>query len=57
VDQGVNQADTPIFEGTDPETVFQETVMMRIGVDRVLRYDFNLSQGRHKTEVNERHEK
>lgn len=35
-----------IFEGTDRETVIQETVMTRVGVDRVLRYAFNLAQSR-----------
>ncbi|KAK0371786.1 D-malate dehydrogenase [Colletotrichum limetticola] len=35
-----------IFEGTDRETVIQETVMTRIGVDRVLRYAFDLAQSR-----------
>ncbi|GAA1477366.1 tartrate dehydrogenase [Nocardioides aestuarii] len=35
-----------IFEGTERETVLQETVMTRIGVDRVLRYAFELAQAR-----------
>ncbi|GKT82219.1 tartrate dehydrogenase (D-malate dehydrogenase) [Colletotrichum tofieldiae] len=35
-----------MFEGTDRETVIQETVMTRIGVDRVLRYAFDLAQSR-----------
>lgn len=35
-----------IFEGTDRETVIQETVMTRTGVDRVLRYAFDLAQSR-----------
>ncbi|MFD5629135.1 tartrate dehydrogenase [Streptomyces sp. NPDC127072] len=35
-----------IFEGTDRETVLQETVMTRIGVDRVLRYAFELASAR-----------
>ncbi|KAK8070193.1 hypothetical protein PG994_006809 [Apiospora phragmitis] len=35
-----------IFEGTDRETVVQETVMTRMGVDRVLRYAFDLAQSR-----------
>ncbi|KAI1344553.1 hypothetical protein F5Y15DRAFT_411384 [Xylariaceae sp. FL0016] len=35
-----------IFEGTDRETVVQETVMTRTGVDRVLRYAFELAQSR-----------
>ncbi|KAI1399942.1 tartrate dehydrogenase [Hypoxylon fuscum] len=35
-----------IFEGTERETVIQETVMTRTGVDRVLRYAFELAQSR-----------
>lgn len=35
-----------IFEGTDRETVLQETVMTRTGVDRVLRYAFDLASTR-----------
>ncbi|KAI1387011.1 tartrate dehydrogenase [Hypoxylon trugodes] len=35
-----------IFEGTERETVIQETVMTRVGVDRVLRYAFDLAQRR-----------
>lgn len=35
-----------IFEGTDREIVMQETVMTRFGVDRVLRYAFELAQSR-----------
>ncbi|MFE3190824.1 tartrate dehydrogenase [Nocardia sp. NPDC059240] len=35
-----------IFEGTDRETVVQETVMTRTGVDRILRYAFELAQRR-----------
>ena len=37
-----------IFEGTDRETVLQETVMTRHGVDRVLRYAFDLAKARPK---------
>ncbi|KEF52290.1 D-malate dehydrogenase [Exophiala aquamarina CBS 119918] len=37
-----------IFEGTDRETVIQETVMTRTGVDRVLKYAFDLAQSRPK---------
>ncbi|KAI1847537.1 hypothetical protein JX265_000788 [Neoarthrinium moseri] len=40
-----------IFEGTDRETVVQETVMTRVGVDRVLRYAFNLAQSRPKKKL------
>ncbi|CEI61660.1 D-malate dehydrogenase [decarboxylating] [Fusarium venenatum] len=35
-----------MFEGTERETVIQDTVMTRVGVDRVLRYAFNLAQSR-----------
>ncbi|MBQ1092783.1 tartrate dehydrogenase [Streptomyces sp. B93] len=35
-----------IFEGTERETVMQETVMTRTGVDRVLRYAFELADSR-----------
>ncbi|MFD0434919.1 tartrate dehydrogenase [Streptomyces chartreusis] len=35
-----------IFEGTERETVVQETVMTRTGVDRVLRYAFELAAAR-----------
>ncbi|WP_313815213.1 tartrate dehydrogenase [Citricoccus sp.] len=35
-----------LFEGTDRETVMQETVMTRTGVDRILKYAFNLAQSR-----------
>jgi tartrate dehydrogenase/decarboxylase/D-malate dehydrogenase len=37
-----------IFEGTDREVVTQETVMTRTGVDRILKYAFELSQRREK---------
>ncbi|KAK5633568.1 hypothetical protein RRF57_009282 [Xylaria bambusicola] len=35
-----------MFEGTDREIVMQETVMTRFGVDRVLKYAFDLAQSR-----------
>ncbi len=35
-----------MFEGTDREIVMQETVMSRVGVDRVLRYAFDLAARR-----------
>lgn len=35
-----------MFPGTDREVVIQETVMTRIGVDRVLRYAFELANSR-----------
>lgn len=40
-----------IFEGTERETVMQETVMTRHGVDRILRFAFDLAatRGRHLT--------
>lgn len=37
-----------IFEGTDREIVMQETVMTRTGVDRILKYAFDLAQNRPK---------
>jgi len=37
-----------IFPGTDREVVMQETVMTRIGIDRVLRFAFELAQRREK---------
>jgi tartrate dehydrogenase/decarboxylase/D-malate dehydrogenase len=37
-----------IFEGTDRETVVQETVMTRTGVDRILNYAFDRAQSRPK---------
>ena len=37
-----------IFPGTDREVVIQETIMTRIGVDRILRFAFNLAQRRPK---------
>ncbi len=35
-----------MFPGTEREFVLQETVMTRIGVDRILKYAFNLAQKR-----------
>lgn len=35
-----------IFPGTDREIVMQETVMTRVGVDRILRYAFDLAKKR-----------
>lgn len=37
-----------MFEGTDREVVVQETVMSRIGTDRVLKFAFELAQKRPK---------
>ncbi|QII07281.1 tartrate dehydrogenase [Rhodococcoides fascians A25f] len=37
-----------MFEGTDRETVLQETVMTRTGVDRILKYAFDLAETRPK---------
>lgn len=37
-----------MFEGTDRETVLQETVMTRTGVDRILKYAFDLAASRPK---------
>lgn len=37
-----------IFEGTDRETVVQETVLTRTGVDRIVKFAFELAQRRPK---------
>jgi tartrate dehydrogenase/decarboxylase / D-malate dehydrogenase len=37
-----------IFEGTERETVLQETIMTRVGVDRILNYAFELAARRPK---------
>ncbi|MEO7055285.1 MAG: tartrate dehydrogenase [Caldimonas sp.] len=37
-----------MFEGTDREVVVQETVMSRVGIDRVLKYAFELAMSRPK---------
>jgi tartrate dehydrogenase/decarboxylase/D-malate dehydrogenase len=37
-----------IFPGTDREVVVQETVLTRIGVDRILKFAFDLAQSRPK---------
>jgi len=37
-----------IYEGTSEETVVQQTVFTRTGVDRVLRFAFNLARSRRK---------
>jgi len=37
-----------MFEGTEREIVMQETVMTRVGVDRVLRFAFDLARSRPK---------
>ena len=37
-----------MFEGTAREVVVQETVMSRVGIDRVLKYAFTLAQSRPK---------
>jgi tartrate dehydrogenase/decarboxylase/D-malate dehydrogenase len=37
-----------IFPGTDREVVVQETIMTRTGVDRILKFAFNLAQKRPK---------
>ena len=37
-----------VFEGTDRETVIQETVMTRTGVDRILKFAFDLARSRTK---------
>jgi tartrate dehydrogenase/decarboxylase/D-malate dehydrogenase len=35
-----------MFQGTEREVVIQETIMTRIGVDRILKYAFDLAQSR-----------
>ena len=40
-----------MFEGTDREFVLQETVMTRIGVDRILKFAFELASKREKKHV------
>ena len=40
-----------IFAGTERETVIQETVMTRIGVDRVLKYAFELASRRPRAKL------
>jgi tartrate dehydrogenase/decarboxylase/D-malate dehydrogenase len=40
-----------MFAGTEREVVIQETVMTRLGVDRVLRYAFDLAQTRKRRHV------
>lgn len=37
-----------IFEGTEREVVLQETVMTRVGVDRILKFAFELARSRDK---------
>ena len=37
-----------MYEGTEREIVIQETVMSRIGVDRVLKFAFELARSRPK---------
>ena len=40
-----------VFEGTDREVVLQETIMTRTGVDRVLRYAFELAATRSRKKL------
>jgi tartrate dehydrogenase/decarboxylase/D-malate dehydrogenase len=40
-----------IFPGTEREVVMQETVMTRIGVDRILRFAFDLAQRRPRSKL------
>lgn len=37
-----------VFQGTDREVVFQQTIFTRAGVDRILRYAFQLAHSRKK---------
>jgi tartrate dehydrogenase/decarboxylase/D-malate dehydrogenase len=39
------------FEGTEREVVIQETVMTRVGVDRILKYAYELAQTRPKKHI------
>ena len=40
-----------MYEGTEREIVIQETVMSRVGVDRVLKFAFELAQSRPATQA------
>ena len=40
-----------MYAGTEREIVIQETVMSRVGVDRILRYAFELARGRPRRHV------
>src|SRR6266567_4697798 len=40
-----------VFDGTDRETVFQQTIFTRTGVDRILKYAFELGQTRPRKHV------
>ncbi|KAJ0158364.1 D-malate dehydrogenase [decarboxylating] [Colletotrichum tanaceti] len=44
-----------MFEGTEREMAMQETVMTRVGVDRVLRYAFELARSRPRKRLTSRH--
>ncbi len=35
-----------VFEGTERETVFQQTIFTRVGVDRIMKFAFDLAQTR-----------
>ena len=45
-----------MYPGTEREIVMQETVMSRIGVDRVLKFAFELAQSRPKKHLTSRHQ-
>jgi len=40
-----------VFDGTDRETVFQQTIFTRTGVDRILKYAFELGETRPRKHV------
>ena len=40
-----------VFEGTDRETVFQQTIFTRTGVDRIMKFAFELAQTRRAKHV------
>jgi tartrate dehydrogenase/decarboxylase/D-malate dehydrogenase len=40
-----------MFEGTPRETVFQDTILTRVGVDRIMRYAFELARTRPRKKV------
>src|SRR5436190_12203992 len=40
-----------VFEGTERETVFQQTIFTRVGVDRIMKFAFELAQTRNAKHV------
>ena len=41
-----------MYQGTDREIVVQETVMSRVGIDRVQKFAFELAKTRKRKKVN-----